>query len=88
MISGSATARVSSSKRTMWRCTIFHPPNRASATEPEWRNGEIACDFIAGCDGFHGVSRASIPSGNVEYERSLPYGWLGVLSETPPVETS
>jgi p-hydroxybenzoate 3-monooxygenase len=49
--------------------------------------GEIACDFIAGCDGFHGVSRASIPSGTiVEYERTLPYGWLGVLSETPPVD--
>ena len=49
--------------------------------------GEIACDFIAGCDGFHGVSRTSIPStAMTEYERKLPYGWLGVLSETPPVD--
>jgi p-hydroxybenzoate 3-monooxygenase len=48
---------------------------------------EIACDFIAGCDGFHGVSRASIPSSVLtQYERSLPFGWLGLLSETPPVE--
>src|SRR5579872_762772 len=44
---------------------------------------EIACDFVAGCDGFHGVSRASIPAAAVNtYERVLPYGWLGVLSET------
>jgi p-hydroxybenzoate 3-monooxygenase len=48
---------------------------------------EISCDFIAGCDGFHGVSRASISPGAItEYERTLPYGWLGVLSETPPVD--
>ena len=49
--------------------------------------GEIFCDFIAGCDGFHGISRASVPSGAItEYERTLPFGWLGVLSETPPVD--
>ncbi len=48
---------------------------------------EITCDFIAGCDGFHGVSRASIPATALKsYERTLPYGWLGVLSETPPVD--
>ncbi|HEX5278969.1 MAG TPA: 4-hydroxybenzoate 3-monooxygenase [Micropepsaceae bacterium] len=48
---------------------------------------EIACDFIAGCDGFHGVSRASFPAAaSRSYERSLPFGWLGVLSETPPVD--
>lgn len=48
---------------------------------------EIACDFIAGCDGFHGVSRASFPAAAIRsYERSLPFGWLGVLSETPPVD--
>ncbi len=52
------------------------------------RNHEISCDFIAGCDGFHGVSRASVPSSVMtHYERSLPFGWLGVLSETPPVES-
>jgi len=48
---------------------------------------EIACDFVAGCDGFHGISRASIPATALRlYERSLPFGWLGVLSETPPVD--
>ena len=47
---------------------------------------EIACDFIAGCDGFHGVSRASIkPSAIQTVERTYPFGWLGILSETPPV---
>lgn len=46
---------------------------------------EIACDFIAGCDGFHGICRASIPSEAVTlYERVYPFGWLGVLAHTPP----
>ena len=46
----------------------------------------IDCDFIAGCDGFHGVSRRSIPASRLEtWERVYPFGWLGVLSETPPV---
>jgi len=47
---------------------------------------EIACDFIAGCDGFHGVSRASVKPAAIEtFERVYPFGWLGILSETPPV---
>jgi p-hydroxybenzoate 3-monooxygenase len=47
---------------------------------------EIDCDFIAGCDGFHGVSRASVkPSAIETFERVYPFGWLGILSETPPV---
>ncbi len=47
---------------------------------------EVHCDFIAGCDGYHGVSRASAPAGALQtYERIYPFGWLGVLSETPPV---
>lgn len=46
----------------------------------------IDCDFIAGCDGFHGVSRKTIPDTvRREYEKVYPYGWLGILSETPPV---
>jgi p-hydroxybenzoate 3-monooxygenase len=48
--------------------------------------GEIACDFIAGCDGYHGVSRASVkPSAIQTFERVYPFGWLGILSDTPPV---
>jgi p-hydroxybenzoate 3-monooxygenase len=47
---------------------------------------EIACDFIAGCDGYHGVSRASVKSSAIRtFERIYPFGWLGILSETPPV---
>ncbi len=47
---------------------------------------EIECDFIAGCDGFHGISRASVkPSAIRTFERVYPFGWLGILSETPPV---
>ena len=47
---------------------------------------EIECDFIAGCDGFHGVSRQSVPATSIEiFERVYPFGWLGILSETPPV---
>lgn len=52
------------------------------------QNGQarhIDCDFIAGCDGFHGVSRKSIPPGSrKEFEKLYPFGWLGILSETPP----
>lgn len=47
---------------------------------------QIDCDFIAGCDGFHGVSRQSIPLDvRREYEKVYPFGWLGILSETPPI---
>ena len=46
---------------------------------------EIDCDFIAGCDGFHGISRPSIPDGVLTvFERDYPFGWLGILSESPP----
>ena len=52
----------------------------------EGENHILECDYIAGCDGFHGVSRKSIPSDILkEYERVYPFGWLGVLSDTPPV---
>ena len=47
---------------------------------------EVRCDFIAGCDGYHGVSRASVPADALRtYEKVYPFGWLGMLSETPPV---
>ncbi len=47
---------------------------------------ELECDYIAGCDGFHGVSRQSIPKEcRTEHERVYPFGWLGLLSDTPPV---
>ena len=47
---------------------------------------EVECDFIAGCDGFHGVARKSVPPDAIRtYERVYPFGWLGLLSDTPPV---
>ena len=46
----------------------------------------LTCDFIAGCDGFHGVSRRAMPAGVLrEFEKVYPFGWLGVLSATPPL---
>jgi p-hydroxybenzoate 3-monooxygenase len=46
----------------------------------------LDCDFIAGCDGYHGVSRTAIPAGVLrEFEKVYPFGWLGVLSRTPPL---
>ncbi len=45
----------------------------------------IDCDFVAGCDGFHGISRKTIPeAARSEFEKVYPFGWLGILSETPP----
>ncbi len=49
---------------------------------------QVHCDFIAGCDGYHGVSRASVPVSAIQtFERVYPFGWLGVLSDTPPVSS-
>ncbi len=54
--------------------------------EKDGKQHEITCDFIAGCDGFHGVCRASAPRSAIkEFEKVYPFGWLGVLSDTPPV---
>ena len=54
--------------------------------EKDGKTHKVDCDFVAGCDGFHGVSRQSIPDHlRREYEKVYPFGWLGVLSETPPV---
>src|SRR5919199_6928867 len=51
----------------------------------EGEDQELTCDVIAGCDGFHGVCRPSIPEGVLTvYERKYPFAWLGILAETPP----
>jgi p-hydroxybenzoate 3-monooxygenase len=51
------------------------------------REREIECDFIAGCDGFHGVSRKSVPPGSIStFERVYPFGWMGLLADVPPDE--
>jgi p-hydroxybenzoate 3-monooxygenase len=47
----------------------------------------LDCEYVAGCDGSHGVSRSAIPASQIrEYERIYPFGWLGILSETPPID--
>src|SRR5262249_39029158 len=51
----------------------------------EGRDVELACDFIGGCDGFHGICRPSIPATALSpYDREYPFGWVGILSESPP----
>ena len=53
--------------------------------DKEGSSQRIDCDYIAGCDGYHGVSRTSIPTAVLKtYEKSYPFGWLGIMSETPP----
>jgi p-hydroxybenzoate 3-monooxygenase len=53
--------------------------------ENEGKTQELTCDFIAGCDGFHGVCRPSIPEGvNTAYEQIYPFAWLGILAQAPP----
>ena len=54
--------------------------------EKDGETHRLDCDYVAGCDGFHGVSRKSIPEGRIkEFEKVYPFGWLGILSDTPPV---
>lgn len=66
----------------------LHDVNTESPSATFTQNGDIyrlECDYIAGCDGFHGVSRPTIPAElRTEHEKVYPFGWLGVLSETPP----
>ncbi len=69
---------------------VLHDPTADSpfvTYEKDREEHRIDCEFIAGCDGFHGVSRQSIPEYlRKEYEKVYPFGWLGILSETPPLE--
>jgi p-hydroxybenzoate 3-monooxygenase len=60
--------------------------NRPYVTyEKSGRSHRIDCDYVAGCDGYHGVSRGSIPSATLRtYEKVYPFGWLSIMSETPP----
>ena len=48
---------------------------------------ELICDFVVGCDGFHGVARKSVPADKIaNFQRTFPFGWLGILSDVPPVK--
>jgi p-hydroxybenzoate 3-monooxygenase len=85
------TARADSGLTTVYEAADVTPHDFASDTPrvsyvKDGVGHEIACDFVAGCDGFHGVSRQSVPpSAITTFERVYPFGWLGILSETPPV---
>jgi len=85
------TARAAARLVTVYGATDVHP-NGFDGTSPSVsyvRDGAthtIDCDFIAGCDGFHGICRQSVPAASRrEFERLYPFGWLGILTETPPV---
>lgn len=55
--------------------------------EQNGQRQELHCDFVAGCDGYHGVSRQSVPANKLQlFEKIYPFGWLGILSDTPPVD--
>jgi p-hydroxybenzoate 3-monooxygenase len=78
-------------ERVLWEATevALHdfdgPQPRVSYVHGGVRR-ELACDYIAGCDGYHGISRKSIAPGRItEHERVYPFGWLGVLADVPPV---
>jgi p-hydroxybenzoate 3-monooxygenase len=71
------------------RISDFEHVDGASRPKIYFRNEgtsqELDCDFIAGCDGFHGICRPSIPSAALTlFERNYPFGWLGILAEAPP----
>jgi p-hydroxybenzoate 3-monooxygenase len=54
--------------------------------EHDGKQKELVCDFVAGCDGFHGVARKSVPADRLTtFARTYPFGWLGILSDVPPV---
>jgi p-hydroxybenzoate 3-monooxygenase len=58
---------------------------RITFVDVEGKPQELVCDVIAGCDGFHGVSRQSIPTDKIQiFERLYPFAWLGILAKTPP----
>ena len=64
----------------------FDGPHPYVLCQHEGQAKRIDADFIAGCDGFHGVCRASVPAGSLqEFERVYPFGWLGILADVPPV---
>lgn len=64
----------------------FYSDHPRVTFEKDGETIEIECDYIAGCDGFHGVSRRSVPADALRiYEKIYPFGWLGILSRTPPV---
>ena len=68
------------------RVEDYHTDGPRIIYEQDGEQKELVCDFVAGCDGFHGVARKSAPADlNRNYERTYSIGWLGILSDVPPV---
>jgi p-hydroxybenzoate 3-monooxygenase len=66
--------------------SAFDGPRPQLRYRHEGTDKTLACEYVAGCDGYHGISRRSVPASALRtFERVYPFGWLGVLSETPPV---
>ena len=65
----------------------FDGPNPKITFTHQGKRMELSCDVIAGCDGFHGICRQSVPENSIRtFERVYPFGWLGVLADVPPVD--
>ncbi|MDT3228142.1 4-hydroxybenzoate 3-monooxygenase [Pseudomonas synxantha] len=85
------TARAAAGATTLYEASNVQPHDLKGEQpwltfEHEGQAWRLECDYIAGCDGFHGVARQSIPAEALEvFERVYPFGWLGVLADTPPV---
>ncbi|AFJ56727.1 4-hydroxybenzoate 3-monooxygenase [Pseudomonas fluorescens] len=84
-------ARAAAGAITLYEASNVQPHDLKSEQpwltfEHEGQAFRLECDYIAGCDGFHGVARQSIPAQALKvFERVYPFGWLGVLADTPPV---
>jgi len=84
-------ARAAAGATTLYEASNVQPHDLKSeqpwlTSEHEGQACRLECDYIAGCDGFHGVARQSIPAQALKvFERIYPFGWLGVLADTPPV---
>lgn len=84
-------ARAAAGATTLYEASNVQPHDLKSeqpwlTSEHEGQACRLECDYIAGCDGFHGVARQSIPAQALKvFERVYPFGWLGVLADTPPV---
>ena len=72
-------------KPKMWHVRDFDSDTPKILFRKDGKDFELHCDFIAGCDGFHGICRPAIPANALTmYDRTYPFGWLGILAETPP----
>jgi p-hydroxybenzoate 3-monooxygenase len=82
-IAAGATMIFEADNVTVERIDDAHPTVRYSQGG---RTHELVCDFVAGCDGYHGVCRRSVPPESMQtFERVYPFGWLGILADVPPV---